>query len=322
VVLRIIGKRFPVTDSRFFQHPHALVETDRVGARTRVWAFAHVLPGAAIGEDCNICDHVFIENDVRIGDRVTVKCGVQLWNGTTIEDDVFIGPNVTFTNDPFPRSRQYPKSFSKTLVRHGASIGANATILPGLTIGRGAMIGSGSVVTHDVPPNAVVMGTSARITGYTDSLAPATVRRSSAGSHHTFAVQGPRFIAFPHVEDFRGSLSFGEVATHLPFAPKRYFVIWDVPSAHVRGGHAHKSLEQVLICLRGSCHLMVDDGKAREEVELNDPTSGVYLPPNVWAVQYKYTVDAMLLVLASDKYDETDYIRDYDEFLWLRKSIS
>src|SRR5436190_2707433 len=126
-----------------FVHPSALVETAKVGKDTRIWAFAHVLAGARIGRDCNICDHVFIENDVVVGDRVTVKCGVQLWDGVTIEDDVFVGPNATFTNDPFPRSKIRPARFVPTLVRKGASIGANATIMCGVIIGENAMVGSG-----------------------------------------------------------------------------------------------------------------------------------------------------------------------------------
>jgi UDP-2-acetamido-3-amino-2,3-dideoxy-glucuronate N-acetyltransferase len=151
------------TVAEFFQHPQALVESVTIGKGTRIWAFAHVLPNAQIGEDCNICDHVFVENEVSVGDRVTIKCGVQLWDGVTLEDDVFVGPNVTFTNDPFPRSRQYPQAFSITLVRRGASIGANATILPGLTIGEGALVGAGSVVTKDVPARTVVFGNPASI---------------------------------------------------------------------------------------------------------------------------------------------------------------
>ena len=150
-------------------HPQALCETSSVGDRTRVWAFAHILPGAVIGEDCNICDGVFIEGDVRVGDRVTVKCGVQLWDGVTLEDDVFVGPNATFTNDMHPRSRRPPEAFAKTVVQRGASIGANATLLPGVTIGAGAMVGAGAVVTRDVPENAVVVGNPARITGYSNT---------------------------------------------------------------------------------------------------------------------------------------------------------
>lgn len=157
----------------FFAHSHALVESKRIGKRTRVWAFTHVLPGAVIGEDCNICDHVFIENDVVVGDRVTVKCGVQLWNGVTLEDDVFVGPNATFTNDLFPRSKQYPESFSRTLVQRGASIGANATLLAGITVGAKAMIGAGAVVTKDVPAGAIVIGNPARIKGYTETRSEA-----------------------------------------------------------------------------------------------------------------------------------------------------
>lgn len=155
--------------SAFFQHPQSLVETERVGQGTRVWAFTHILPGAVIGEDCNICDHVFVENDVVVGNRVTVKSGVQLWDGVRLEDDVFIGPNATFTNDLFPRSKQYPEAFNRTLVEKGASIGANATLLAGIRIGSNAMVGAGAVVTKDVPPNAIVMGNPARIKGYVDS---------------------------------------------------------------------------------------------------------------------------------------------------------
>lgn len=151
----------------FFSHKNALVEPDaRIGNRTKIWAFAHILSGAVIGEDCNICDHVFIENDVVIGDRVTIKCGVQIWDGLRVANDVFIGPNATFTNDIFPRSKIYPEKFLQTIIENGASIGANATILAGVTIGERAMVGAGSVVLKDVPPHAVVVGNPARIIRY------------------------------------------------------------------------------------------------------------------------------------------------------------
>ena len=139
-------------------------------------------PAPASARDCNICDHVFIENDVVVGDRVTVKCGVQLWDGLRVEDDVFIGPNATFTNDPFPRSKQRPPSLrARRWSAQGASIGANATILPGLEIGRGAMVGAGAVVTRIVPPNAIVVGNPARIVGYVDSARASANARAARG---------------------------------------------------------------------------------------------------------------------------------------------
>jgi UDP-2-acetamido-3-amino-2,3-dideoxy-glucuronate N-acetyltransferase len=146
-----------------FVHPHALVdEGAAIGARTRVWAFAHVVKGASIGEDCNLCDHTFIEGKVVMGDRVTVKCGVYLWDGLEIADDVFIGPCATFTNDFRPRSKVYPPSYPVTKLNAGCSIGGNATILPGLTIGAWAMVAAGAVVTRDVPAHALVVGHPAR----------------------------------------------------------------------------------------------------------------------------------------------------------------
>jgi UDP-2-acetamido-3-amino-2,3-dideoxy-glucuronate N-acetyltransferase len=143
-------------------HEHALVESESIGPGTRVWAFAHVMPGAVIGADCNVCDHTYVEGGVVVGDRVTIKSGVYLWDGVRIEDDVFIGPQATFTNDPFPRSRQ-PFECPTTTVRRGASVGAGAVILPGLTIGERAMVGAGAVVTKDVPDHAVVVGNPARV---------------------------------------------------------------------------------------------------------------------------------------------------------------
>jgi len=314
-----------MSESPFF-HPHSLVEPGAtVGAGSRVWAFAHVLPRAVIGENCNICDHVFIENDVRIGNNVTIKCGVQIWDGITIEDNAFIGPNVTFTNDAFPRSKEYPEKFLRTLIRERASIGANATILPGLTVGRNAMIGSGSVVTRDVPPNAMVMGNPAQITGYVGNLSYTNLRKEKKSTEAppslaplsvpTCSIPGVSVLQMPVLTDLRGSLSFGEYNRHLPFEVQRFFVIYDVPSREVRGEHAHKTLHQVLVCLKGSCSIVLDNGSLRDELDLNTPAIGLHLPPMVWAIQYRFTQDAVLLVLASDKYDADDYIRDYDTFL-------
>lgn len=143
-------------------HPLADVQSVNIGAGTTIWQFVVILPGARIGNDCTVCAQVFIENEVVVGDKVTVKCGVQLWDGVTLEDEVFVGPNVTFTNDPFPRSKIHPAQYARTVVKRGASIGANATILPGITIGERALVGAGSVVTKDVPPDTVVVGNPAR----------------------------------------------------------------------------------------------------------------------------------------------------------------
>jgi len=146
-----------------FIHPLADCQSRKIGAGTKVWQFCVVLPQAVIGANCNINSHCFIENDVVIGDNVTVKCGVYLWDGMRVEDDVFIGPNATFTNDAFPRSKKYPEKFLQTVLKRGASIGAGAVILPGLTIGENAMIGAGAVVTRDVAAGAIIYGEPSRV---------------------------------------------------------------------------------------------------------------------------------------------------------------
>ena len=143
-------------------HPNAICDSKTIGPGTRIWAFAHILDQAEIGEDCNICDFVYIENGAKLGNRVTVKSGVQIWEGVDIEDDVFIGPNVTFTNDKYPRSRNIDFKLLRTTIRKGATLGANSTILPGLTIGKNAVVGAGSVVTRDVNDHETVMGNPAR----------------------------------------------------------------------------------------------------------------------------------------------------------------
>ena len=143
----------------YFQHELAVVESENIGKDTRIWAFAHILPGAVIGSNCNICDHTFIENDVFIGNNVTIKCGVYLWDAMRIEDDVFIGPNATFTNDKYPRSKQTPEMFESITLKKGCSIGANSTILPNVTVGENAIIGAGAIVTKDIPANSIVTNT-------------------------------------------------------------------------------------------------------------------------------------------------------------------
>ena len=143
-------------------HKLSDVQSKNIGENTNVWQFSVVLPNAKIGNNCNVCANCFIENDVIIGNNVTIKCGVQIWDGIIIEDNVFIGPNVTFTNDLYPRSKKYPEHFYKTIVKKGASIGANSTILCGITIGENSMIGAGSVVTKNVNDNELWVGNPAK----------------------------------------------------------------------------------------------------------------------------------------------------------------
>lgn len=307
-------------------HPTAEVHTKHIGNGTSIWQNVVILKGAKLGSDVNICAQCFIEDDVIVGDRVTVKSGVYLWNGVTLDDDVFVGPNVTFTNDKFPRSKIYPEKFSPTIVERGASIGGGAVLLPGITIGRGAMVGAGSVVTKSVPPHAIVTGSPARIVGYTDSKLPVEL----TNEHRVLGTQqlpqgGPIHVGVGQVtlhrlklvQDMRGDLSVGEFPQDIPFSPKRYFLVFNVPSEKTRGEHAHHNCHQFLICVKGSCAVVVDDGTSRCEVTLDSPDLGIHLPPLTWGIQYKYSSDAVLLVFTSDYYDAADYIRDYSEFVQL-----
>lgn len=152
----------------YYVHPLALVETAQIGAGTTIWAFVHLLSGVIVGNECNICDHCFAEAGVVLGNNVTLKCGVYLWQGTTLEDNVFVGPNVVFTNDVHPRSKNKDYKLLPVLIRKGASLGANSTILAGITVGRYALVGIGSVVTRDVPDYALVYGNPARQRGWID----------------------------------------------------------------------------------------------------------------------------------------------------------
>jgi UDP-2-acetamido-3-amino-2,3-dideoxy-glucuronate N-acetyltransferase len=312
-----------------FIHELADVKSVTIGDESNVWQFCVIFPEARIGTNCNICANVLIENDVVIGDYVTVKSGVQLWDGVRLEDKVFVGPNVTFTNDLYPRSKERPEKFLTTTVKRGASIGANATILPGVIIGEGAIVGAGSVVTRSVPENAIVFGNPARIVRYTtsslvrldDQETDVNYNALENDTWSTTSVDGVTLHKFPIIKDSRGNLSVCEFAKHLPFDPKRYFLVFDVPSEKIRGEHAHILCHQFMVCVRGSCTVLADDGANRVEVSLDSTSKGVYLPPMTWGVQYKYSSDALLLVFASHSYDEKDYIRSYSQFISIAKEL-
>jgi len=241
-----------------------------------------------------------------------------------LEDDACVGPKATFTNDPFPRGHHRPA----TVVQRGASIGANATILPRITIGTHAMAGAGAVVTREVSPQAIVVGNPAPVTDYAVREPPGTGRlESRMGIHHlppsqrpqeTVLTGGARLYDLPRIADERGNLTFAEIRQSLPFAAARYFLVFGVPNRRVRGEHAHRQLQQFLVCVHGRVAVRLFDGALSEEVCLDRPDLGLYVPPMLWTTQYKYSPDATLMVLASDIYREGDYIRDLDEFLALQ----
>ena len=304
-------------------HSSSDVQTSEIGEGTTIWQSVVILPKAKIGSNVNICAQCMVENDVIIGNRVTIKSGVYLWDGINIEDDVFIGPNVTFTNDKFPRSKVYPEYFLKTTVEAGASIGGGAVLLPGIRVGRGSMVGAGAVVTKSVPAYAIVTGNPARIIGYVENKNDRKAVSSKNNVDDSPNEIGIKKIGVGEVtlhqmnrfKDMRGDLSVGEFSKDIPFEPKRYFLVFNVPSEKTRGEHAHYKCQQFLICVKGSCAVVVDDGKSRSEVTLDSPERGIYLPPLTWGIQYKYSSDAVLLVFASENYDPNDYIRDYNDFL-------
>lgn len=295
-------------------HPLADVQSEQIGSGTRIWQFCVVLPGAVIGDDCNICAHVLIEGETRVGNRVTVKSGVQLWKGVEIDDDVFVGPNATFINNPFPRSKQDLAVHPKTVLKAGASIGANATILCGVTIGRGAMVGAGAVVTHDVPAHAIVKGNPARISGYVNrDEAPRPDAVEPAAGYP--GITGVDVLRLHEVCDLRGDLLAIELGEQIPFPVKRVFFVMNVPSHNVRGEHAHRECHQALVCLQGAVRVAADNGKQLAEYKLDSPDVGLHIHPMVWAAQFQYSPDAVLAVFASHPYDPADYIRDYDQYL-------
>ncbi len=203
----------------------------------------------------------------------------------------------------------------------GVVVGAGAVVCGAEVVGRGARIEPGAVVTSDVPPHAVVAGNPAYVTGYVSLPTGAGRGRPVEMVHAPNEVgsialpSGASLIRFPEVADLRGLLTFAEVEGQLPFSVGRFFLVYGVPSQEVRGEHAHRQLHQLLVAVAGSVSVLTDNGAEREEVRLDDPTVGVHIPPMVWGVQFRHTADAVLMVLASDRYDGDDYIRDYSEFL-------
>lgn len=277
--------------------------------------FCWIDPSAQVAADARLGPHVFVDADTVIGEQCVIESGAHLARGTVLENNVFVGAHVAFATAPGATQRP-------VVVKAGAWIGANASIVAaGIVIGAKAIVRPGAVVMRSVPPGAIVEGNPANIIGYVDAAkgpSPAQIAQSqSRASVETTQVKGVTVHHFPVIPDLRGNLSVGEFDRQVPFKPLRYFLVFDVPSRELRGEHAHHQCHQFLICLRGSCSVVADDGEHRVEVMLSSPDRGLYLPPMTWGIQYKYSADAMLLVFASDYYDPKDYIRDYADFMAL-----
>ena len=301
-------------------HPGADRRPAHVGPAVTVAA------GARLGAQVTIGGHSVIEDDVVIGNCAVIGCGVHLCNGIQLGDDVRIGANVAFEQPGLLADSRASDGTARTIIEDGVTIGAGAVIAGGVTVARGAQIAAGAVVTRAVPPFARVAGNPARITGYVggqaiDDAAVRTISLLATGPAVAEVGVGKVTVhRLKHVCDMRGDLSVGEFPTDIPFVPQRYFLVFNVPSEETRGEHAHRACHQFLVCVRGHCAVVVDDGKSRCEVVLDAPNFGIYLPPMIWGTQYKYSADAVALAFASDHYDAADYIRDYREFCRLAKA--
>jgi hypothetical protein len=253
--------------------------THLISSMVRVATSARLAPGVVLNGLCEV------------GERCEIDAGAVL--------------------DPGPNNR--------IVLEPDARIQAGAVIAGAVTVMRGALVQAGAVVTRDVPPHAVVAGNPAQIVGYTSGgaihrQAPLKAIPATPGSTPC-SVRGVTLHRLPKVLDLRGNLTVGEFGRSIPFEAKRYFMVFGVPNAEVRGEHAHRTCHQFLICIHGSLAVVADDGSAREEFLLDDPSFGLHLPPLTWGVQYKYSPDAVLLVFASEFYDSAEYIRDYAEFI-------
>ena len=252
-----------------------------------------------------------IDSTARIAADCVIKSGACIGAAVSLAAGVVVGPNAVFVD---------AEPGAGTQVKRLARIGANASIYPGIVIAERAEVRPGSVVTRSVPPNAIVEGNPANIVGYVDAARELHHFAPHAGTGlrqdvEATAVKDVTVHHFPIIPDLRGNLTVGEFDKQVPFLPKRYFMVFGVPSREIRGEHAHYRCHQFLICLRGSCAVVADDGVRKVEIELDAPNRGLYLPPMTWGIQYKYSPDALVLVFASDYYDAADYIREYDQFI-------
>lgn len=270
-------------------HPSAVIEARaKVASSATLGCFVQVCSDAQIANDAIVEGLVIVPSNVHIASHAHVGCGV-----------CFITP---ITKD------------KPTKIGAHASIGSHAVIGSGVSIGEGALVAPGTQIQRSIPSMAIVEGSPARIVGYVGAGIVLESLDSGSAPIQATRVRGVKLHRMLRVVDIRGNLTVGEFDRSVPFTAKRYFMVFDVPSMETRGEHAHRACHQFLICVRGSCAVVADDGTSRQEFLLDRPDLGIHLPPMVWGIQYKYTADAVLLVFASHYYDSADYIRDYAEF--------
>jgi len=259
-------------------------------------------------------DRVTLGADSEVGRNSSIGDGSYLARATVVGESVQIGPNVS-CQEP----ADLEDSRNVIVIDDSALIDIGATICSSVRIGVNAEVGAGSVVTRDVPPNAIVVGNPAAIVGYRPA-APNTpsisIRATSlSDDRFPFSIGHAVVHRLQRIDDLRGSLTFAEMESGLPFRPKRFFTVFNVPSREARGEHAHRQLHELLVCIRGECAVVLDDGFTTGEIMLDRPDVAIHIPPMIWRTHYKYSQDAVLLALASERYEADDYIRDYSDFV-------
>lgn len=293
------------------KHPTAICESTSVGNDCRLDAHSFVGRDVSLGDGCVVHAGATVEGATRLGHRVIIGAGAHVSSDATLDDEVQLeaGACVGASDPDGSAGAQRPARLAA-----GVFVGANAVVTTGVSIGRHALIDANTVVRNDVPPFAIVRGNPAAIDGYRSTMQvppPMPVSATGATPH----VDGVAWLNLPLVEDMRGDLVIAQFNKNLPFVPRRTFIVHNVPSARIRGEHAHRECHQVLLCVTGSVHVLTDDGRNRQEFRLDTPSVGLHLAPYVWGTQYNFSPGAALLVFASHDYAADDYIRVYDEFL-------
>lgn len=272
---------------------------------------------ASAGSRCQIAPSAIIGLDVQLGDDVSIGPGAIVLGPCSIGDRCVVSAGCLLDSGAGDAD-------SRLVLEPDVQLLAGVTIAARITVSRGATVHAGTIVQRAIPPHAIVSGNPAQIVGY--ALSDIETGRTTleplehAAGCETSNVRGVTMHHLPRILDLRGNLTVGEFGRSIPFHPKRYFMVFGVPNAEIRGEHAHRVCQQLLLCAHGSCHVVADDGKHREEFVLDDPAIALYLPAMTWGIQYKYSPDAVLVAFASEYYDNSDYIRDYDSFLELAAS--